>query len=204
LAGGPVVEKVVSLGVSFAIVNAMIAIGLINARQLYCSARDGVWPGALNRWIAAVHPRFHSPWIATLVMGVATAGCCLMKKDLLVMLTGYGLVVIYAGVALAALAGRRNGTTAVGDYRMPLFPLWPIVTLTGAAAVVWAAVLDPVNGQPSLIANVAVMLLFAAYWALYLRRRGGWTLRGADGLPLDQLEAEGLANQAAASISAPP
>ena len=26
----------------------------------------------------------------------------------------------------------------------------------------------------------------------YLRRRGGWVLRGADGLPLDQLEASGV------------
>ena len=47
----------------------MIAIGLINARQLFCSGRDGVWPGPLNRWAAAVHHRFHSPWVATLAMG---------------------------------------------------------------------------------------------------------------------------------------
>ncbi len=41
-AGGPWLAKAVSLGVAFAIVNAMIAIALINARQLYASARDGV------------------------------------------------------------------------------------------------------------------------------------------------------------------
>jgi len=34
-----------------------------------------------------------------------------------------------------------------------------------------------------------VMALSAAYYLLYLRRRGGWTLRGADGQPL---KAEGL------------
>ena len=184
-AGGVLVDKAVSLGVALAIVNAMIAIGLINARQLYCSGRDGVWPGAMNRWMAAVHPRFHSPWIATLVMGVATALCCLMPLELLIMLTGTGLVVVYAGVAIAAIAGRVNGTTAVGHYRMPLYPFWPIASLVALAGVVAADLMDPASGRPSLIANLGVMIASAAYYLVYLRRRGGWVLRGADGAPLE-------------------
>jgi len=191
-AGGDFAAKAVSLGVAFAIVNAMIAIGLINARQLYCSGRDGVWPGPVNRWMAAVHPTWHSPWIATLVMGAATLGCCFLPLEFLIMVTGAGLVVIYAGVSVAAMAGRRNGTTAVGDYRMPLFPLFPMLSLIALAGVVVADLLDPDTGRPSLIANGVVMAISAAYYLLYLRRRGGWMLRGADGLPLEAREAEGL------------
>jgi amino acid transporter len=191
-AGGDIVAKAVSLGVAFAIVNAMIAVGLINARQLYCSGRDGVWPAPLNRWIAAVHPTWRSPWIAALVMGAATAACCFLNLDLLVMLTSTGIVVIYAGVSVAVIVGRLTGSTAAGHYRMPLYPLAPIVSLVALAAVVVANLIDPDIGRPSLIANVAVMGLCGLYYALYLRRRGGWTLRGADGLPLEALEAEGL------------
>jgi amino acid transporter len=182
--GGALVDKAVSLGVAFAIVNAMIAIGLINARQLYCSGRDGVWPGPVNRWVAAVHPRFNSPWIATLAMGAATAVCCLLPLDLLIMLTGTGFVIIYAGVSVAAVMGRINRTTMVGHYRMPLYPLWPALSLVMLAGVAWAELLDPDEGRPSLIANVVVMALSAGYYWLYLRRRGGWALRGADGAPL--------------------
>lgn len=190
--GGPAMADAVSLGVAFAIVNAMIAIGLINARQLYCSGRDGVWPQAVNRWMAAVHPTWHSPWVATLVMGAATLGCCLLPLELLIMLTGTGLVMIYAGVSVAAIAGRMNGTTDVGHYRMPLYPLWPALSLVGLAGVAFADLLDPASGRPSLIANLAVMALSAAYYFLYLKPRGGWILRGADGLPLEAPEAEGL------------
>ena len=193
-AGGPLAAKAVSLGVATAIVNAMIAIGLINARQLYCSGRDGVWPAPVNRWMAAVHPRFHSPWIATLAMGALTAACCLLPIGLLVMLTGTGLAVIYAGVCVAVIAGRRNGSTSIAHYRMRLYPLWPAASLAALAAVVVASLLDPEVGRPSLIANGAVMAISAAYYLLYLRRRGGWTLRGADGRPLEALEAEGLGN----------
>jgi amino acid transporter len=144
--------------------------------------------------MAAVHPRFHSPWIATLVMGALTAACCLLPIGLLVMLTGTGLAVIYAGVCLAVIAGRRNGSTAVAHYRMRLYPLWPAASLAALAGVVAASLLDPDLGRPSLIANGAVMAISAAYYLLYLRRRGGWTLRGADGTPLEALEAEGLGN----------
>lgn len=183
-AGGDTVARAVSLGVAFAIVNAMIAIGLINARQLYCSGRDGVWPGRISRWMATVHPRFNSPWIATLVMGAATGLCCLMPLNLLIVLTGTGFVIVYAGVSLAAIAGRMGRTTAVGHYRMPLYPLWPALSLVMLVGVAWAEVADPEEGRPSLIANAVVMALSAAYYWLYLRRRGGWTLRGADGIPL--------------------
>jgi amino acid transporter len=191
-AGGPLVDKVVSLGVAFAIVNAMIAIGLINARQLFCSGRDGVWPGPINRWMAAVHPRFHSPWIATLVMGAATMAACFLDLKSLVILSGTNLVMIYGGVSLAVIAGRLNHTTDIGHYRMPLYPLWPVVSLLGLAGVAVTDLLDPESGQPSLLANLAVMAVSAAYYLFYLKRRGGWTLRAADGKPLEELEAEGL------------
>ena len=180
-AGGPWLSKAISLGVAFAIVNAMIAVALINARQLYASARDGVWPADWNRAIGVVHPRLQSPWIAALIMGAATAASCLLDLDTLVMLTANGLVLVYAGVCAAALAGRRSGATAHAAYRMPLFPLAPVAALIALAGVAWADLADPVVGRPSLLANLAVMAAFAAYYVVYLRRRGGWALRGADG-----------------------
>ena len=183
--GGAWLDRAISLGVAFAIVNAMIAVALINARQLFASARDGVWPTAWNRAIGAVHPRFGSPWIAALIMGAATAASCFLDLKALVMLTANGLVVVYAGVSVAALAGRRNGTTVGGAYRMPLFPLAPVSALLALAAVAWADLADPALGRPSLLANLAVMAVFAAYYGLYLRRRRGWTLRGAEGEALD-------------------
>jgi amino acid transporter len=199
--GGPLVEKAVCLGVAFAIINAMIAIGLINARQLFCSARDDVWPPTMSRWLASVHPRWRSPWIATLVMGAATTGCCFVPLPLLVMLTGTGVAVIYAGVSIAAIAGRRTGRTNAGHYRMPLYPLWPAASLVGLAGVGVADVLDPAVGRPSLIANGVVMAIAAGYYLFYLKGRGHWRLRGADGQPLEVLE--GLAPPLPEPISPP-
>jgi amino acid transporter len=199
-AAGPLVEKGVSLAVAASIINAMIAVGLTNARQLYCSGRDGVWPAPVSRALAAVHPRFRSPWVATLVMGAGTAACCFLPLDLLVMFTATGILLIYAGISLAALVGRRTGATRDARYRMPLYPLAPVLALAALAAILAENLFDPDVGRPSLIANGAVMALFVIYYFAYLKRRGGWVLRGADGLPLEALEAQDLAAQAKLAI----
>jgi amino acid transporter len=180
-AGGGVIAKAVSLGVALAIINAMIVIALINARQLYASARDGVWPEPVNRAVSKVHPRLGSPWVAALIMGALTAACCFMDLHVLVMLTANGLVMVYGGVCVAAIAGRSNGSTKAALYRMPLYPLAPAISLIALAVIAVADLADETVGRPSLLANFAVMAAFAAYYWLYLRRRGGWALRGADG-----------------------
>jgi amino acid transporter len=178
---GPLFAKIVSLGVAAAIVNAMIAVTLQNARQLYATGRDGVWPAPLNRAFRAIHPRFRSPHVATLVMGALAAGACFMGLRLLVVLTATGIVVIYAGVCVSALVGRRTGSTAGGHYRMPWFPWAPILGLAALGAMIVADLADPAVGRMSLVANLAVMGLFAGYYAAFIKGRGRWRLTGPDG-----------------------
>jgi L-asparagine transporter-like permease len=102
------------------------------------------------------------------------------------------LVLTYAGVSIAALVGRKTGSTDGGLYRMPLYPLAPVFSLVAVTAVGVADLADAKTGRPSLLANLAVMAAFAAYYVLYLRRRGGWTLRGADDHALAANPARGL------------
>src|SRR6185312_16145953 len=94
-AGGAAVGRAVSAGVALAILNAVIALVLMTGRQLYATARDGVWPAAVARGLCALHPRFASPWIATLAAGAASAGLCLVPMPLLLMLSGSGVTLIY-------------------------------------------------------------------------------------------------------------
>ncbi|HEY5106711.1 MAG TPA: APC family permease [Caulobacteraceae bacterium] len=180
-AGGPWFSKAVSLGVALAIVNAMIALTLMNARYLYATARDQAWPAALNRAFGATHPRFRSPHIATVVMGALSAVACLLSLRLLVVLTATGIVFIYIGVIVAALLGRRTGSTAQGAYKAPWHPWALVAGLVALAGVVVADIADPEVGRLGLAANVAVSVAFAGYYWLFVRRRGVWRLTGAEG-----------------------
>ena len=174
--GGPLLAKAMSLGVALALFNAMIVITLMGGRQLYSSGRDQAWPAPVSRALAQLHPRFNSPWIATLALGASGLLWCLVKLDLLLILLGDGTAAIYACMCLAALKG-RFGLAAHAPYRMPGFPLVPILALAALAAVGGADLFDA-DGRKGLMATGAVVVLAVAYYRLGVRPRGAWAHRG--------------------------
>ena len=171
---GERVAGAMALGVALAIVNAIIAWVLACARFFYGTARDRSWGGALDRWMTAVHPRFGSPWLGTLIVGGVGMALCFLPLRLLEVWSGAGLIAIYAGIALAAVVGRRSGATAHARYRMPLYPLAPAVTFVALAGVAWATWCDVEEGRPAIVATLVQIALAAGYYLLVLRRRG-WT-----------------------------
>jgi len=175
--GGEGAARWITIAVVIAIVNAVIACILACARFFYGTARDRSWGPPLDRLLSAIHPRFGSPWIATLLVGGLGMLCCFLPLTLLLVLSGTGLIVIYAGIALAAIAGRRSGATDHAPYRMPLYPLAPIVTLIALGYVTWTSWFDLEEGRPALIMTAIQIAGSAAYYRFVLRRRGEWKVR---------------------------
>lgn len=176
-AAGEAIGGWLSLAVAVAIANAAIASVLAYARFFYSTGRDRVWGARVDALITAVHPRLGSPWIATLAVGGIGIAACFVPLQLLVVLSGAGLVVIYLGLCVAVLVGRRTGATNHACYRMPLFPLAPAVTIAALIAVLWSSWQDVASGRPGLIATAVQMLVAALYYLLVLKRRGGWVLQ---------------------------
>jgi amino acid transporter len=170
---GVVPARVISLGVALAIFNTMIAVALSAGRQLYSTGRDGLWPKAANRALAAIHPRFGSPWIASLIMGAAALAGCFIDPKVLVLILGNGSVAIYTALCLATLVGRRSGATRHGVYRMPLFPVAPVLALVALSAVVWFDLHDAAGFQ-GLAATAATAGAAALYAVFVLRRKRSW------------------------------
>ena len=175
---GTGVNMAISLAIALAIFNAAIAILLQSSRLLFSTARDQVWTPGLNRLLTSTHSRFSSPWAATVVMGVVCATACYINETFLLVVTGTTLVATYAALCVAAVAGRRSGSTGHGAYRMPLFPLPPVAAALALVYVTYANWEDPVIGRPSLYATVALIAISAGYYLIVLRRRGDWVLRG--------------------------
>ena len=188
--GGPALARLISLSVALAIVNTMIVVALMGGRLLFATGRDGVWPAPVSRRLGHLSPRFGSPALATLVMGAVALLWCLVPLRILVTTISSGTVVGYGGLCCAVIAGRRNGRTAHGAYRMPLFPLAPAVALLVLVAMAATSFLDPAVGRPGLLAMAAIVALSIGYWAVALRGRDRWRLRGPggpdreDGMPL--------------------
>ena len=170
---GPGLARALAGATALAVFNAVIAMVLLCARQLYGAARDGVWPGAASRLLSQVDGRFRSPWIATLAAGAVTALLCLVPPGLLLLLTGTGVTAIYAGLCVVLAAGRRSGRTAVAAHRA-----WGHPWTTGAALAVLLAVLAadalaPGDGRTSLAVTLALAAAGAA-WGAVRARSGRW------------------------------
>lgn len=174
---GAVVSGALGLAIALAIVNAVIALVLMSARQLYSTGRDGVWWGALNRRLVAVHPRLGSPVGATLAAGALAALACLVDKTFLITATGAGLVVIYISLCISVLFGRAPNDIDPRAYRMAWRP-WPAILAVVVLIGVLANTLLDSTGRQSLGFNAAVLGAAGVYYGLVLRRRGAWTLRG--------------------------
>ena len=176
--GGGVLSRLMGAGVALAIVNAVIAMVLLTARQLYATGRDQIWPGPINGALVILHPRFRSPWAATLIGGVAAAALCLVDLKVLLIVTGTGVALIYGLLCVAAIVGRRTGATSKAPYRGPLVPVLPALTVVALMGVLYADWLDPAEGRPGLIVALVTAAAGALYYGLIVRRRPSFALRG--------------------------
>jgi amino acid transporter len=168
------IDTIVSLGVALAIFNATLAIILEFGRILYSASRDRAWPGVINDWLVTVHPTLKSPWVATAIVGVVSAILCLtVDLNTLITLTGAALVADYAFVALAALVGRYTGATANSPYRMPFWPLPPILALAALAYITTQ------QSSTALLVAGGTVLIGLVYWAVVIlpQRGRAWNLK---------------------------
>jgi amino acid transporter len=169
------VYTIVSLGVVVAILNAVIAIILSYGRIFFSSGRDRAWPGPVNGWMT-LRSQFRSPWFATAIVGILGAVLCLtVPLDTLVNLTGASLVADYALIAIAALFARPTGASAHSPYKMPLWPLPPILALISLGYIF--------TKQTSLLLWVTLITIGIGlvYWlvVIFPQRSRAWNLREA-------------------------
>ncbi|GAA2052438.1 APC family permease [Catenulispora yoronensis] len=174
------VNDAISLAVAVAIFNAVLAIILVTARMVFSTGRDSAWPAPVSKALAAIHPKFGSPWIATIFTGVVSAGFCFADNTFLLVVTSTTIIAVYAALAMSSIAGRRNGSTAHAAYRMPGWPVAPVLALAAIAYVVYENFQDPKVGRPSLWTTIGIAVVSAAYYLVALRRRGTWELKGAE------------------------
>ncbi|MDR3084239.1 MAG: APC family permease [Streptomyces sp.] len=154
----------VSLCVALAIINAGIVMVIQNSRVLFASARDKAWPEPVNNALAKLG-RFGSPWVATLLVGVPGALLCFVNLDTLYGVTGVSVTGLYMLVAVAALLARRGSHRHQSAWRMPLWPVMPVLLI---AVLVYVLTLQETS---YLLWTGGITAVATLYWVFYLRPR---------------------------------
>jgi basic amino acid/polyamine antiporter, APA family len=161
---GPWAGKIVALTILISVFSATNSVVLTAPRVFYAMAKDNLF----FKTLAEVHPRFHTPAPAIIVLCAWSAALTFAGKfsELIdgVVFIGW----IFYGLSGAAIFPlRRRGAGKDLPYRVPGYPWTPIVFLLAAAAVVGNAIFlatkDPNQFRHVLAALILMALGAPAY-----------------------------------------
>ena len=146
-----------------------IAIVIQIGRVIFSSGRDELWMPALNRAFTRIHPRWESPWLATLFLAIPSA--LLSFSSNLAEMTSFTVLLIlmvYLIIALCALFSRALRRDVEHSYRMPLWPLPAVLAVTGAGYLLLNLVLEASLQDLSIIFGLLAVsiLLYGTYGKL--------------------------------------
>jgi APA family basic amino acid/polyamine antiporter len=162
---GSAAGKVVALMILISIFSATNGIVLTVPRAFFAMARDGVF----FRRLGEVHPRFGTPAFA--IMACSVWSMLLAATGTFEQLLTYVVFIgwlFYGLGALSVFSYRRREPLASRPFRVPGYPVTPILFVISAAAIV----INTVVAQPERAAvGLGVVLLGSPAYFIW-RRRG--------------------------------
>ena len=119
---GHTAVTLITYGAILAIFNASLAITLQFSRVVWSSGRDRAWPMPISKALEWVHPRFRTPWVATMFVGICGAVLCAQSSLIsVVTFTSVLIIILYALIAISLAR----------PFKMPLWPISPVIALVG-------------------------------------------------------------------------
>ncbi len=164
-AHGPWGRRVINAGIACSTFGFLNLVILVSPRVYQAMAADGSFLPALAR----LHPRFRTPVLALVLQGVwavvlALSGSYGQLLDYVV----FGDWIFFGLTAATVVVYRRRAADdGYAGFRLPFYPLTPIVFVAAAAAVVASSVIS--NPRNALIGTA----LIAAGIPVFLARRAG-------------------------------
>ncbi|UCC40255.1 MAG: amino acid permease [Candidatus Aminicenantes bacterium] len=177
VASDTAIELIGPIGAGFVALLVMIsATGSINGtmmtatRAYYAMAKDGLF----FKWLNFVHPKFRTPSRAILAHCVWGAAILLIRRSFEAIVTGlvFALLIFMILNTLAVFKLRKNNVGGENVYRVPLFPVLPIIFLVGIIVLlIFRAIYEWENSLVD-IAFIASGIPFSLIWCRKAGRKG--------------------------------
>ena len=116
----------VELGAIAGLATVMLVMLLGQSRVFYSMSRDGLlWP-----WASKIHPRFRTPYISSIVVGLFVAILAmLVPLSVLDEMTSVGTLLAFVLVSAGVLVMRRSHPHLNRPFRTPWVPVVPILAI---------------------------------------------------------------------------
>jgi APA family basic amino acid/polyamine antiporter len=114
----------VKVGAIFGLATVMLVMLLGQSRVFFSMSRDGLLP----QWCSAVHPRFRTPWISTIFVGIFVAFfAAFVPIDILGELVSIGTLLAFVIVSAGTWILRRRRPDLPRPFKTPWVPFVPIM-----------------------------------------------------------------------------
>ncbi|MBX3694946.1 MAG: amino acid permease [Steroidobacteraceae bacterium] len=162
--------KAIKIGAIAGLSSVILVLMFGQTRVFYTMSRDGLLPHALAR----VHPRFKTPWINTLIVGVVVAlAAAVFDINTLGDLTSIGTLAAFAIVCLAVMWLRRARPDLPRQFRVPFYPLTPILGILSCLFLITQVEPRVLHFFTWFLAGSVIVYFLYGYWASPMRERAG-------------------------------
>ena len=127
--------KTIKAGAIIGLTSVILVLMYGQTRIFYTMARDGLLPKVFSR----VHPKFRTPWINTMVVGLIVA-CAAGFLDINTLgdMTSVGTLAAFGIVCLTVIWLRRTHPDIPRGYRVPLYPVVPALGIVTCFALIFS------------------------------------------------------------------
>jgi APA family basic amino acid/polyamine antiporter len=180
--GMPWFAVLVKIGAIAGLSSVMLVLMYGQTRVFFAMSRDGLLPSHL----AVVHKRFKTPWINTIIVGVAVAVAAgFMSLDALSDLTNVGSLTAFAIVCITVIYLRVSHPEMKRPFRTPLFPATPIAGAFMCLFLLMSLMAVPDTRNFFLIYLALGIVVYFAFGMWNSKLGRGLTV---DGEPLESVE----------------
>jgi APA family basic amino acid/polyamine antiporter len=185
--GLPWFAVLVKIGALAGLTSVILVLLYGQTRVFYTMSRDGLLPSQL----AAVHKRFRTPWINTIIVGAAAciaAGFC--SLDVLSEVTNVGSLAAFTIVCLTVIYLRFSAPDLERPFRTPLFPATPIL---GAlmCLVLFLSLWSHKPTRDFFVVYLAIGIVFYFVFGIWNSKlRKGQVVTGHEAAPMELPHAE--------------
>jgi basic amino acid/polyamine antiporter, APA family len=148
----------VELGALAGLATVMLVMLLGQSRVFYSMSKDGLlWP-----WASTIHPRFRTPYISSIVVGLFVAILAtLFPLNVLDQMTSIGTLFAFILVSAGVWVMRRTHPDVPRPFKTPMVPLVPILAIIFSGALVYG--LSPATRWRLVIWLIIGLVIYFSY-----------------------------------------
>jgi APA family basic amino acid/polyamine antiporter len=125
--------KTIKIGAIIGLTSVVLVLMYGQTRIFYTMARDGLLPHIFSK----VHPKYQTPWINTLLVGLITA-CAAGFVDINTLgdATSVGTLAAFAIVCLSVIYLRRAAPDLPRGFKVPFYPVLPLLGIASCGYLI--------------------------------------------------------------------